>query len=52
MFVNNVEIVLKKRKTKIVKIIVNDIKTFLKIKNKGQLSIVKIILKCRKIKTY
>ena len=51
MLVNSIEIFLKKRKTKIENIVVNIIKIFQKMKNKGWLSIGKIILKCRKIKT-
>ena len=50
MLVNSIEIFRKKRKTKIENIVANIIKIFQKMKNKGQLSIGKIILKCRKIK--
>ena len=46
---NDIEIFLKKIKTKNVNTFANDIKIFLKMKNKDWLSIEKIILKCGKI---
>ena len=47
-FVNDIEIFLKKKKTKIVNMIANNIKIFLTMKNKDQLSIEKNIPKYKK----
>ena len=48
MLMNDIEIFPKKRKTKSKNMVANDAKIFLKMKNKGQLSTGKIILKCGK----
>ena len=51
MLVNDLDIILKWRKTKSENMVANVIKIFLKMKNKRWLSIGKIIVNCRKIKT-
>ena len=51
MLVNDIEIFLKKKKTNTENMVGNDIKIVLKMKNKGYLSLGKIILKSRKIET-
>ena len=51
MLVKNIEIFLKKEKTKRDKMITNDIKISLKTKTKGRLSIERIILRQTKKKT-
>ena len=51
MLMNDIEMSPWKRKTKSTNIVANNIKIFLKMKNKGQLSIGKISLNCEKIRT-
>ena len=48
MLLNGTEISLKKRKTKNVNMVANDIKIFLKMKNKGLLNMETVIIECLK----